>query len=176
MKKRICIDQDDVLANTHAKLIQLYLASGAPRYELSELQQKSFQEILDENERQSIHEQVFEPGFFADIEVMPGAQEAVVALQEKYDIFIATAAMEFPNSFREKYDWLARYFPTIHWKNIIFLGDKSILGADYLIDDMPYNLHTFKGTGLLFDGLHNRDETAFERVMNWTDVTKLLLG
>ncbi|RYF63357.1 MAG: 5'(3')-deoxyribonucleotidase, partial [Cytophagaceae bacterium] len=90
-------------------------------------------------------------------------------------VYVATAAMEFPNSFREKYDWLASYFPTIHWKNIIFLGDKSILGAEYLIDDMPYNLHTFSGKGLLFDALHNRDETAFERVMNWTDVTNLLL-
>ncbi len=175
MKKRICIDQDDVLANTHAKLVQLYLASGAPRYELAELEEKALQELLDESERKSITAQIFEPGFFADIEVMPGAQEAVLALQERYDVFIATAAMEFPNSFRDKYDWLAHYFPTIHWKNIIFLGDKSILGADYLIDDMPYNLHTFSGKGLLFDALHNRDEKAFERVMNWTDVTNLLL-
>lgn len=176
MKKRICIDQDDVLANTHAKMVQLYLASGAPRYQLAELQENSFQELLEEHERKAITEQIFAPGFFADLDVMPGAQEAIVALQEKYDVFVATAAMEFPNSFREKYDWLARHFPTIHWKNIIFLGDKSILGADYLIDDMPYNLHTFTGKGLLFDALHNRDEKAFHRVMGWTDVTDLLLG
>jgi len=175
MKKRICIDQDDVMANTHAKLVQLYLASGEPRYELAHLQEKSFQELLDEGERKAVFGQIFEPGFFADLAVMPGAQEAIVALQDRYDVFVATAAMEFPKSFREKYDWLARHFPTIHWKNIIFLGDKSILGADYLIDDMPYNLHTFSGKGLLFDGLHNRDETAYERMMNWTDVTNLLL-
>lgn len=175
MKKRICIDQDDVLANTHAKLIDLYLASDAPRYELAELQSKSFQELLEEHEHKAIFAQIFEPGFFADLPVMTGAQEAIVQLQDRYDVFVATAAMEFPNSFREKYDWLATHFPTIHWKNIIFLGDKSILGAEYLIDDMPYNLHTFSGTGLLFDALHNRDETKFQRVNSWADVTKLLL-
>ena len=163
------------MANTHAKLVQLYLVSGASRYELAQLQEKSFQELLDDEERKAIFDQIFEPGFFADLDVMPGAQEAIVALQDRYEVFVATAAMEFPNSFNEKYDWLARHFPTIHWKNIIFLGDKSILGADYLIDDMPYNLHTFKGKGLLFDGLHNRDETAYERMMSWTDVTNLLL-
>ena len=175
MKKTICIDQDDVLADTHAKMIGLYLQSDAPRYELAELQEKSFQELFHEEERNAVYRQIHEPGFFADIPVMPGAQDAVVRLQERYDIFVATAAMEFPNSFRDKYDWLAEHFPTIPWKNYIFLGDKSILGADYLIDDMPYNLHTFLGKGLLFDALHNRDETAYTRVRNWTEVLNLLL-
>ena len=175
MKKRICIDQDDVLANTHAKMIELYLASGAPRYELAELQEKAFQELLDDTERKAVYDQIHQPGFFADIPVMVGAQEAIVQLQDRYDVFVATAAMEFPNSFRDKYDWLAEHFPTIHWKNIIFMGDKSILGADYLIDDMPYNLRTFSGKGLLFDALHNRDETEFERVKSWLDVTNRLL-
>lgn len=164
-----------MLANTHAKLVDLYLASDAPRYELAELQEKSFQELLEDHERTAIFSQIHKPRFFADIPVMTGAQEAIVQLQERYDVFVATAAMEFPNSFRDKYDWLAEHFPTIHWKNVIFLGDKSILGADYLIDDMPYNLHTFSGKGLLFDALHNRDETSYERVRSWADVTTLLL-
>ncbi len=175
MKKTICIDQDDVLANTHAKLIQLYLNSDVPRYELAELESTSFQELFHEEERNAVYRQIHEPGFFADIPVMPGAQEAIVRLQERYDIFVATAAMEFPNSFRDKYDWLADHFPTIHWKNYIFLGDKSILGADFLIDDMPYNLRTFTGKGLLFDALHNRDETAYTRVRNWQEVLDVLM-
>ncbi|MBO0936153.1 5'(3')-deoxyribonucleotidase [Fibrella sp. HMF5335] len=175
MKQTICIDQDDVLADTHAKLVKLYLQSDAPRYELAELQEKSFQELFHEEERNAVYRQIHEPGFFADIPVMPGAQEAIVHLQERYNVFVATAAMEFPNSFRDKYDWLAEHFPTIHWKNYIFLGDKSILGANFLIDDMPYNLHTFTGKGLLFDALHNRDETAYTRVRNWTEVLGLLL-
>ncbi|MEZ0611324.1 5'(3')-deoxyribonucleotidase [Fibrella sp. WM1] len=175
MKKRICIDQDDVLADTHAKLVQIYLNSGAPRYELAQLQEKSFHELLTEDEQKAIYQAIHQPGFFRDIAVMPGAQEAISRLQEHYEIFVATAAMEFPDSFRDKYDWLAEHFPTIHWRNIIFLGDKSILGADYLIDDMPYNLRTFGGKGLLFDALHNRDEADFTRVRSWQEVLDLLL-
>ena len=175
MKKRICIDQDDVLASTHAKLVDLYLASDEPRHTRAVLEQHPFEELLTQTERDEIHRQIHQPGFFADLDVMPGAQEAVIRLQEQYDVFVATAAMEFPNSFREKYDWLLVHFPTIHWRNFIFLGDKSILGADYLIDDMPYNLETFSGKGLLFDGLHNRAETRFERVRTWEDALTLLL-
>ena len=175
MKQTICINQDDVLADTHAKLVQLYLKSDAPRYELAELREKSFQELFHEEERNAVYRQIHEPGFFTDIPVMPGAPEAIVQLQERYDVYVATAAMEFPNSLREKYNWLTDHFPTIHWRNYIFLGDKSVLGSDYLIDDMPYNLQTFKGKGLLFDALHNRHETAYTRVRNWAAVLALLL-
>ena len=83
MKKRICIDQDDVLANTHAKLVRLYLASGNARHESDALATSSFHELLTEAERDDIYRQIHQPGFFADIAVMPGAQEAVIRLQEQ---------------------------------------------------------------------------------------------
>ncbi len=175
MKPRICIDQDDVLADTHSKFIDLYLAGKAPRFTNFELKEKSFHELLDEHEFDALFRRVYEPGFFRDIRLMPGAQETVARLQEKYEVFVATAAMEFPNSFRDKYDWLAEHFPNIHWRNIIFLGDKSVLSADYLIDDMPRNLKTFSGEGLLFSALHNRHETAYRRMNNWHDVAHYLL-
>jgi 5'-nucleotidase len=83
--------------------------------------------------------------------------------------------MEFRNSLAEKYDWLDQYFPHIHWKNRVFCGDKSILRADIMIDDMPYNLVSFQGKGLLFDAPHNRDNTIFQRVLSWEDSVKELL-
>ena len=174
MKQRIAIDMDDVMADTHGKMADLYL-HGEPRYTLKELREKSFHELLHETEFKILFKNVYEPGFFTDIAVMDGAQDTISRLMERYDVFVATAAMEFPNSLREKYDWLARYFPNIHWRNIIFLGDKSILGADYLIDDLPRNLKTFSGQGLLFSALHNRDETAYQRVNNWQEVGERLL-
>ncbi len=175
MKQRIAIDMDDVMADTYRKLADLYLQGEASRYTLDELRQKSFHELLDETEFKTLFKNVYEPGFFSDIAVMEGAQDTIASLMERYDVFVATAAMEFPNSLREKYDWLAKHFPYIHWRNIIFLGDKSILGADYLIDDLPRNLETFSGQGLLFSAPHNRDETAYQRVNNWQEVSERLL-
>ena len=175
MKQRIAIDMDDVMADTHAKFIRLYLEGEMPRYTLEELKEKSFHELFDEHEYQSISQRVYEPGFFRDIPVMEGAQDIVADLMARYEIFIATAAQEFPNSLREKWDWLQEYFPAISWRNYVFMGDKSILNTAYLIDDMPRNLRTFQGKGLLFDALHNRDDTEFKRVKSWQDVAKVLL-
>lgn len=175
MKQRIAIDMDDVMADTHAKFIQLYLAGEMPRYSLDELRAKSFHELFDEDEYRAISQQVFEPGFFRDIPVMDGAQDVIADLMTKYDIFVATAAQEFPNSLREKWDWLQEHFPAISWRNYVFMGDKSILNTAYLIDDMPRNLRTFQGQGLLFDALHNREDQEFQRVYSWQDVAKVLL-
>ena len=175
MKQRIAIDMDDVMADTHAKFIRLYLEGEMPRYTLEELKEKSFHELFDEHEYRALSQRVYEPGFFSDIPVMEGAQEVVSGLMEKYEVFVATAAQEFPNSLREKWDWLHTHFPAISWRNYVFLGDKSILNTTYLIDDLPRNLRTFQGEGLLFDALHNRDDHQFRRVKSWQDVAKVLL-
>ena len=175
MKKRIAIDMDDVMADTHAKFVKLYLEGEMPRYTLDELKEKSFHELFDDFEYEAISKWVYEPGFFRDIPVMEGAQDVIAALMKKYDIFIASAAQEFPNSLREKWDWLQEHFPAISWRNYIFMGDKSVLNTAYLIDDMPRNLRTFKGKGLLFDALHNRDDKQFKRVNSWEEVAKALL-
>jgi 5'-nucleotidase len=89
--------------------------------------------------------------FFAEIDVVAGAQEALERLADQHTIFIATAAMEFPSSFDAKFRWLQRHFPAIPPANYVFCGDKSIIHADYLIDDQPRYLRKFRGKGLLFD-------------------------
>jgi 5'(3')-deoxyribonucleotidase len=175
MRERIAIDMDDVMADTHAKFIRLYLEGEMPRYTLEELKEKSFHELFDEHEYRVISNRVYDPGFFRDIPIMEGAQDVIADLMKKYDVFVASAAQEFPNSLREKWDWLQEHFPAISWHNYIFLGDKSVLNTAYLIDDLPRNLQTFQGQGLLFDALHNRDDRTFQRVKSWQDIAAILL-
>ena len=57
----------------------------------------------------------------------------------------------------------------------MFCGDKSILRAEYLIDDMPRYLRAFDGQGILFSAPHNVGETGFPRVENWLEVEEYLL-
>jgi len=174
-KPRLILDQDDVLADTHGKLAQIILKDFGTTLTHEILHQGPFQEVLSPTDQKKLYKLIHEPGFFTDIPLVTGAQEAVRRLSEKYEIFVATAAMEFPHSFREKYDWLQQYFDFIPWSNIVFCGDKSILYGDYLIDDMPRNLKTFKGKGLLFNAPHNLKETDYERVMNWEEILERLL-
>ncbi|RCR68916.1 5' nucleotidase, NT5C type [Larkinella punicea] len=175
MKPRIAIDMDDVLADTVGKFIAIYRRDFDTTALPTVFRDNSFHELLEKDVYKRLTDYVHEPGFFADILVMPGAIEVTQALSEKYDLFVTSAAMEFRNSLSEKYDWLDQHFPHIHWKNRVFCGDKSILRADIMIDDMPYNLVSFQGKGLLFDAPHNRDNTIFQRVLSWDEVAKELL-
>ena len=99
--------------------------------------------------------------FFEDLALMPGAQDVLKQLSARFEIFIATQAMTVPNSLGPKYRWLQRHFPFIPPTHYVFCGNKSILRADYLIDDLPRNLLRFEGKGLLYTAPHNLTATGF---------------
>ena len=63
--------------------------------------------------------------------------------------------------------------PRVH---IVYCGDKSILRADYLIDDNPRQLRRFQGEGILYTSPHNMNVKGFKRVNDWLEVEQLFLG
>ena len=101
---------------------------------------------------------------------MADAIEVVRKLNEKFDVFIVSAATEFPNSLKDKMDWLEEHFPFISWRNIVLCGDKSIVAADYMIDDHEKNLKTFKGKTLMFSAIHNQMVSGYQRFKSWKEI------
>jgi 5'-nucleotidase len=93
---------------------------------------------------------------------------------KNFDVYIVSAAMEFPQSLTEKYEWLKEHFPFISWNNIIFCGDKSVINTDYMIDDHVKNLDCCKGRPFLFTAGHNISIDRHTRVNNWKEVISLL--
>ncbi len=114
-------------------------------------------------------------GFFAGMQVLPDAQEVVERLTHRYEVFIVSAAMEFPLSMKEKLEWMNQHFPFIDWRFIVFCGHKYMIKADYLIDDHEKNLKYFEGHPLLFSASHNLDLQGYTRVNNWREVEAMLL-
>lgn len=172
---RITLDMDDVLADTNGKLIDIVLNEFSTFHIREDFYTQSFKELLHPKQLKKLFSRLHEPGFFKDIPVMPDATDVVFELSRYYEIFVATASMEFPNSFREKFDWLQAYFPFIPWTNIVFCGNKSIISSDFLIDDHVKNLTSFKGKGILFSAPHNLKETNYRRVNNWKEIADLFL-
>ena len=165
--KRIAIDMDEVIADVESKYLGLFEQATGRR-----LQRADYLGIKIHNLEPGIElrKRVFEKGFFADLGVIPDSREVIQELMQHYEIFITTAAMEFRESLTEKRDWLQEHFPFIHWKNMVLCGDKSIIQADYMIDDHAFNLRSFSGKGLLYTAYHNVNETEFTRVNNWKEV------
>lgn len=172
-KKRptIAIDMDGVIADTVSHFIKWYERDYGVRVGLDAFEGKPEAEGLPGN---TVRKYVVTPGFFRSVPVMEGAKEAVLELSENFDVYIVSAAMEFPQSLIEKYEWLQEHFSFISWKNIILCGDKSIIGTDYMIDDHVRNLDTFKGTTLMFTAGHNVGVSHHRRVNNWKEIIEFL--
>jgi 5'(3')-deoxyribonucleotidase len=173
-KKRLAIDMDEVIADTIEKFIILYRQNHQLEISLEAMHGKEFYELLPLELLNTGRKYINEPGFFRDIPVMPGSQQVVKELCEKYDVYIVSAAMEFPNSLIDKYHWLAEHFPFINWTNIVFCGHK-IVNVDIFIDDRTRNFAGFNGRTLLYSSPHNLELTAYERVNNWDEVAVKLL-
>jgi 5'(3')-deoxyribonucleotidase len=171
---RIAIDMDEVLADPIYKFIQLYNRDyGVPLDLILEPGNEIYQHV-PEHAKDKWFDYINEKGFFLDLKPLEGSVEAVKKLQEKYDVYIVSAAMEFRNSLVDKYDWLAEHFPFITWRNIMFCGDK-IVDVDIMIDDRAKNFVGFNGRKLLFTSPHNLLLTDYERVNNWQEVLDKLL-
>jgi 5'-nucleotidase len=174
--KRIAIDMDDVMADTTIKIIQCINDLTNSTFTYQELMsddnvlKMQFYDLYLKN-----NSFLWDPGFFVDIPVKPDAIKVIQSLNESYEVFIVSAATEFPNSMKEKLDWMHVHFPFITWKNIVFCGHKHMIQADYLIDDHEKNLLNFTGTPLLFSAPHNLHIHEYERVSSWIDIKNKFL-
>jgi 5'-nucleotidase len=174
-KQRIAVDMDDVLADANGRFREY--AQQHFTFDLTEHLNNpnlSWEKAFPEHQPQ-IRSWIMSKGFFEGMQVMPGAQEVLARLQERYEVFVVSAAMEFPLSMKEKLEWMNRHFPFIDWRFIVFCGHKYMIKADYLIDDHERNLVHFEGTPLLFTAMHNLHLTGYKRVNNWQEVAEMLL-
>jgi 5'-nucleotidase len=176
MRQRIAIDMDEVMADALSRHLDLYNRQFKTALTREHTHGKYLHQVVPEEHQEQVHQMVREVGFFRDLAVMPDCVEVIRDLQQRYDIFITTAAMQFPNSFIEKYDWLAKHLPFIPWTHIVFCGDKSVIATDFLIDDHAKNFTNFRGEGILFTSPHNVHVTGYRRVASWREVWTMFLG
>ena len=174
--QRICVDMDEVMADTLSEHLRRYNQEFQEQIATEDLWGKGLWDVVSVDRQQNLRAILHAEDFFEDLPVMPDAPEVLRKLAERFEIFVATQAMSVPTSFGPKYRWLLRHFPFLPPTHFVFCGDKSILHADYLIDDTPRNLLRFTGTGILYSAPHNLTAQGFPRVENWQDVAAYFTG
>ena len=174
--RRICVDMDEVMADTLSEHLRRYNQEFDDSVTPADLTGKGLWEVTPSDRQKQLRAFLDAEDFFEDLPLIPGAQEVLKDLSGRFEIFVATQAMTVPNSLGPKYRWLQRHFLFIPPTNYVFCGNKSILLADYLIDDLPRNLQRFQGQGLLFTAPHNMTATGFTRVDNWRQVADYFAG
>ncbi|AQT05395.1 5' nucleotidase, NT5C type [Acetobacter persici] len=173
---RLAIDMDEVIADAFSAQKLWYYETHGYDWDDEVLRGCHFKELADPKHAAEMEDLLHKGEFFRDLGVMPGAQDALLILSERFEIFITTAAMEYPASCAAKFGWLREHFPFISPLQIVFCGDKSILAADYLVDDNVRHFSRFKGQGILFSASHNQYVDWRPRVENWTEAVSLLNG
>jgi 5'-nucleotidase len=172
-KLSIAVDMDGVMADVYTQFVEMHLLETG--------QQLSTQDLIGKTEAEAfphLLKHVNSNGFFRSAPLISGCKEVMEKLNASYELFVVSAAMEFPNSLIEKYEWLAEHFPFLHWKQIVLCGSKSVISTDIMIDDHFKNLNFFKGKqSILFTQPHNAiaDPGKHTRVHTWKEVEKLLL-
>lgn len=171
--QRIAVDMDGVIADTVEQFLDWDERDFGRRRQLADIQGKPESEAFP-----NIRKYVYSEGFFQDLKVVKDSQKVLAKINEKYELYIVSAATEFPQSLSEKQSWLQRHFSFIPWQRIVFCGSKQIIHADIMIDDHFKNLDYFSGpTTFLYSQPHNirQDPGRHRRVSSWEEIAGILL-
>jgi 5'(3')-deoxyribonucleotidase len=174
--KKIALDMDDVIADYVGKAVKTYEAEFDTKVDRTKMHGKKVWQIIPDDHAKVVRQFPYRPGFFRDLEIKPGARETIEKLQQKYEVFIVTAAMQFPTSFVDKYEWIKEHLPFFSWENMVYCGHKHVIDADYLVDDHEKNLNAFTaGEPIIFTAPHNAHLNSYKRVNNWQELNDYLL-
>lgn len=172
--KRLIVDMDDVMADATGQFIDYYEREFGVRVDRAVLNGKGEGEGFPDNHN-VIAQFPYRVNFFRTMAVNENCQEVLERLNRKYELFIVSAAMEFPQSLGEKLEWLKEHFPFLGWKQIVFCGSKAIVHGDYMIDDLIHNLERFNGEKFIFSAPHNIHLNHFKRLNSWNEVGEMFL-
>ncbi len=172
MRERIIVDMDGVIVDIYKQFLKYELEDLNIKQDLNSLLGKL------ENEAFVNHDKyITSKNFFLDAYPIKDSIETLEEINSKYDLFIVSSATQFPLSLDEKVRWLNKYFPFIHWKQIVLCGSKELISGDIMIDDHFKNLDFFSGKTILFTQPHNlnRDSGKHVRVNSWKEIENILL-
>ena len=126
-QKRLIVDMDGVLADVYSQFLNYEEQEFGFRQSVENLNGKTEAAVF-----KNAHQYLYSNGFFRTMPLMKDSVDAVKELNKKYELFIVSAAMEFPQSLTEKHAWLTEHFPFISWKQIIFCGSKKMVQGDVI--------------------------------------------
>lgn len=174
-KERVLVDMDEVMADPMGAMIGWYKTKYNVDIDFERAMGGSWIRIFPEQHRNIVIERLLAPGFFRHLPVIKNSVDVLREMNKRYELYIVSAAMEFPNSLKDKLEWLLEHFPFFTWHQVILCGDKRPVQGDYMIDDHVKNLKHFNGRKYLFTSPHNLDITGYDRLNNWEEVADVFL-
>lgn len=180
---RVLVDMDGVLADFESGLLQGFRRRfpGEPHVPLEQrrgfLASEQYRALRPDLEEKvaSVYEA---PGFFLNLEPIPGALDALREMNAMQDteVFICTTPLrKYDHCVVEKYRWVEQNLGPQFVERIILTRDKTVVMGDLLIDDKD-NIQGLEETPswehILFTCCHNQHlalSPTRRRLLSWSD-------
>lgn len=174
----ILIDQDGVLVNYHARLLEIWRAEHPEKIWVpeEELREHDIDKNYPEAYRDILEEIVLRKGFYRSLAPIPGGKEALEhLLMLGHNVRICTAPKRnYRNCVNEKYDSIAEHFGQQWVERMIVTRDKTLVHGHILIDDKPLiaGSQTPQWEHILYDQPYNRG--YHNRRLTWKNYREVL--
>ena len=135
-KKIILIDIDDVVADFEKSIMEKVKENN---WEFEE-NIGMYVQIKDDKNYVKKFSIIEEKNFFLELEPIKDSVKYIkeIISDKNFEVFFCSAPTSFYKNFvLEKYLWIEKYFGFEMTKKIILTRDKTLIKADYLIDDNP---------------------------------------
>lgn len=173
----ILLDLDGVVADFIGKLLKTYNALYGTSFTHASVSDFMFEKCFDKETASKMYALFNEPGFFADLQKLPGADEAVTGLLEIGHVEICTTPPKIKagepaaagttkalNSYAvlDKLVWINEHYPQLS-RHVTLTNKKHLVHGVSLVDDGIHNIRPWcgahpAGLGYVVDQPWNRHE------------------
>jgi len=165
-KIRIGIDMDGVICALTTEWLRRYNNDYSDNLKPSDITMWNWHSLVKKECGKKIYDYLDDPSVFEDAPVIKDSQSVLYEMSKECEIVIVTSPFNM-NNVVAKNNWLNKYFPFIDRDNRVYVGNKSLVDVDYLLDDKPKNLEQGNYIPLLFSAPHNKSENRFTRIKDW---------
>ena len=174
-KPLILSDMDGVLADLETGFWTQFEAAfpDAPKRAQANAREFKIDTQISSEWTEKVHSITNAPGFFAALQPMPGAVEALNAmLDEGWDVRICTAPLlSNPTCASDKFAWADEILGDGWSRRVVIAKDKTLVRGDILIDDKPVITGDWTPTWkhVVFDATYNQDAPSPLRLDGWAN-------
>lgn len=173
-KPVLLFDLDGICTNLAKKWLAHYNRDWNDNLTLNEIVEWEWHRFVKPECGSRIYHYLNRPGFFADLEPIPGAVETLASLANRVELVVVTASPR--EAMQDKVQWVRRHLPFVPRHNIVITYRKDLVRGDFMFDDAPRNLRHFQGVRILMDYPYNRDFHDCHRVYSWAEFHGLMEG
>ena len=178
-KKIILVDMDGVLSDFEGRFLEEWKKKFPhhPHVPLEERETFYLEENYPGGLEKDIKSIFSAPGFFENLDAIPGGKEAITKMQSLgHEVIICTSPISnYENCVLEKYHWVEKNLGYEWTKKMIVTKDKTLVYGDILIDDRPEHVGLKKPVWkhVLFEAPYNKNVPDKQRI-TWDNWEKIL--